>query len=965
VYQGVTIMAFDATTDIVNHFIGIFATVVEEVRLRHAYDEFKALKKLDAEFGKLLNVKVTIDSPYSSGGFSTSFSTVQQAALVVEPLRFVAQDTSELPPIYILTGLSNFVRQSEGEVRLPPPGPEFNLAPASSVLSVTVQLNTLSDNDIYGDIFDEEGALTFVAPEDFDLQTEGMMILAGSLSGFNAAIVGPAHGGAAGYASYVAGMLDAVSDPEVEGASVTILRGAEALGIHENGEVVEELTVLEDVRPAYFHPDTSDGEAPEGVETSEEAGLPIKAGASEKGEAAATSEDNSGDKGAAHAGDPHAAHAEVAEHVKEVAPDDGQTTQSDADAAPGDAARSVKTQDFPHGEDVIFVAAVETIAELIEAPETVLSAAGADVEERAVTAEVVADAGFGEPADVEKVIEVLWDAGAADTAQGAFAAGEEDVALQQDSTGAADAGYEDDSGYEIIGDNGEDSGTGYEGGEALEDHSEADGGQSGDDLGDSDRRGDDPGDGDPGDNDQISDGQGAGDLDDNGQISDGQGDDDPGDGSLNDGDQGDGDLADGDQGSEGPDNNDTEENDEEDDGSANSFWDVEDGHAVVAGANQQLNEVSVQSAWLDAPVIAVMGDVAVIDAISQVNVLFEASIGSAEAVMSQSYNSASIIETATTVVDSDAEADGDDDGPGRPDMPEHWVVTRVDGDLIQVNWIEQFNFATDQDMARVEFSGDDTLIQLGDNSLMNLAEILEIGFGYDLIMVGGAMVSVNLISQVNALLDIDSISYEGSGPDSVSMSDNLLFNSAVIDATGVDNWVEMDVKFANAGHALAAGSKNIGASVAKNEMFDGIDVLRVLYIEGDWLTINSVAQTNILGDADQVHLALEDFVNKSGGEVSITTGSNSLVNLAEVVDYGVDSTVMVGGEVYSDALIYQAELIDTDADPSGVALTALANEAVAFLAPDIIEDTLPDGVYTSTIIETDSTSADILQTMLA
>ncbi|WP_114284929.1 hypothetical protein [Candidatus Halocynthiibacter alkanivorans] len=878
-------MAFDATTEIVNHFIGIFATVVEELRMRQVYDEFKALKKLDAEFGKLLNVKVTIDSPYSTGDFSTSFNGLQFKALAVEPARFWVENASELPDIYISTGLSKFVRQSDGEIRIPPPGPEFDLQPASSLLAVTVQLNTLSDNDIYGDIFDEEGALTFVAPKDFDTQTEGMMILAGSLTGFSAAIIGPAHGGIAGYASYVAELLDAVADPGIEGASVTILRGADALGKHENGGHVEELTELDDVRPAYFESEETEGPEhadPGETEQQEKA---------DPGETAAIVADNSSDGGGAHDGDPHLAHAAVAATVEEVSAAAAPEAQPDADAAAGGAAERVKTLDISDGEGLTVIAGIETIAELIEAPVTGVSAAVAHVEELAVAAEAVADAGLIEPADAEKIIDVLGDAGAADTANGAFVAGDEEVARQQDSAGAADAGYEDEAAADAAGSDGNDEGTG----------------------------------------DQGADEQAADDQDD---------DDD-------DGENGDDDGGD-------------------DDESEGGFWDVEDGHAVVAGANQQLNEVAIHSAWLDAPVIAVMGDVAVIDAISQVNVLFEASIGSAEAVLSQSYNSAAIIETATTVVSPDADDDdGDNDGPGRPDLPDHWVVTRVDGDLVQVNWIEQFNFATDQDMARVEFSGDDTLVQLGNNSLINLADMLEIGFGYDLIMVGGTMVSVNLISQVNALLDIDSLSYDGAGPDSLSMSDNLLFNSAVIDASGVDNWIEMDVKFANAGHALAAGAQNIGASVAKNEMFDGIDVLRVLYIEGDWLTINSITQTNILGDADQVHLALEDFVNKSGGEVTITTGSNSLVNLAEVVDYGVDSTVMVGGEVYSEALIYQAELIDTDADPSGVALMALASEAVAFLAPDIIEDTLPEDVYTSSTIVTDSSSADILQTMLA
>ena len=103
-----------------------------------------------------------------------------------------------------------------------------------------------------------------------------------------------------------------------------------------------------------------------------------------------------------------------------------------------------------------------------------------------------------------------------------------------------------------------------------------------------------------------------------------------------------------------------------------------------------------------------------------------------------------------------------------------------------------------------------------------------------------------------------------------------------------------------------------------------------------WGFRETLERANGMGDSDQVHLALENFAEDTGAEINLTTGSNAAINLASIDTYGIDSEVRVGGDVYSEALLYQADLIDTDADPLGVALPALANEAVAFLADNMI-----------------------------
>ncbi|MEO0914038.1 MAG: hypothetical protein AAFY59_13790, partial [Pseudomonadota bacterium] len=82
--------------------------------------------------------------------------------------------------------------------------------------------------------------------------------------------------------------------------------------------------------------------------------------------------------------------------------------------------------------------------------------------------------------------------------------------------------------------------------------------------------------------------------------------------------------------------------------------------------------------------------------------------------------------------------------------------------------------------------------------------------------------------------------------------------------------------------------------------------------------------------------------------------------------HGLVGEALVGGEVYSDALLYQAEFIETGAPPTGVATQGLANEAVAFLAEDMmapppsVEETIP-----APQLGDGSTSPDVMQTMLA
>lgn len=391
----------------------------------------------------------------------------------------------------------------------------------------------------------------------------------------------------------------------------------------------------------------------------------------------------------------------------------------------------------------------------------------------------------------------------------------------------------------------------------------------------------------------------------------------------------------------------------------------EEGHGIVTGANTLVNEVYIASGWLDAPVFSVMGDVVNLDVIAQVNVLMDIDYGTfGQFVASTVMNAAALGATATTP-DPDDDAEAADQPGDDPTLPAHWAVTRIDGDLIQMNQVQQYSFVTDTDRAEVTLQGADAFIGMGENTVFNLTDLTELGYGYDLIVVGGSMISVNWISQVNVMLDNDMMTFDGVTTANFGGGDNLLFNAASINSVGVDTYGQMQADARSVGESLADGDTDLPRSVAQDSVFEGIDVLRVLYVEGDLTTINWIEQTNVLGDADQVHLARNDLETATGATATVTTGSNATINIAAIDEFGIDSAVAVNGDVYDDALLYQAELVDTNADPLGVDLSALATEAVAFLADDMIGPETGPADAPIAATRSEGTTPDVMQTMLA
>ena len=386
---------------------------------------------------------------------------------------------------------------------------------------------------------------------------------------------------------------------------------------------------------------------------------------------------------------------------------------------------------------------------------------------------------------------------------------------------------------------------------------------------------------------------------------------------------------------------------------------VDPGHHVVTGANRVINETVVTSAWVDAPVIAVAHDVLRLDVISQVNLRIESADlpDMVTKASSASYNIARLEQSAAPAPAKPSPAD--------KTLPAVWNVTRLEGDLVLMNWVQQHIFVSDYDRVEVTFSGAATYLGTGENLVFNEALIKVLGFHYDLILIGGSMITLNQITQINVLLDQDSIGGAIPAGASLTTGDNLQANSAAILTTGQDSHAAMSDPFATALSDLAAGAQSVSAAVAQDALFAGKAALNILYIAGDLVQSTVIDQVNYLGDSDQIHFIKDMFSTAAGAAVSVTSGANAQINAATISVLGKDSIVMAQGEAYSDALIHQAELIDPAAPPAGVHLDALTPEAVAFLADGLLIPSPETDSLPSTSLPDSPGTADVMQTMLA
>ncbi|EJN02150.1 hypothetical protein [Phyllobacterium sp. YR531] len=392
--------------------------------------------------------------------------------------------------------------------------------------------------------------------------------------------------------------------------------------------------------------------------------------------------------------------------------------------------------------------------------------------------------------------------------------------------------------------------------------------------------------------------------------------------------------------------------------------------SVEAGSNILVNEVVLTNTGTSGAHFAVAGNYYNINAVVQTNAYsdvdsFNNGFAGQQKLCSPSTNAMNIANfiSHTGQVQVPA-ATGES-----PVFPQNWQVTVMNGDLMQMNWISQYNFLSDNDAHVLTSGGSYTTITTGSNGMMNTASFANLCSSYDLVIIGGHLYSGNLIFQTNVLFDDDTLTTAGGAGaynGKLSTSDNLLWNSANIQTSGTTNWVAgLPDHYKQAIDGLANGNHKMPDGFHSDQALQGIAALKMLYISGNVYDLNYISQTNILGDSDYV-AHYEDALRAASHDTvwDVSTGSNALINIATIVDSGHgNGTSYVGGGVYSDSILIQAEIIVQQPGHMTGQMQPLANEVVAFLGDDALQ---PQTTDHAPIHLSDTThSVDVMQTALA
>lgn len=383
--------------------------------------------------------------------------------------------------------------------------------------------------------------------------------------------------------------------------------------------------------------------------------------------------------------------------------------------------------------------------------------------------------------------------------------------------------------------------------------------------------------------------------------------------------------------------------------------DAPEGHEIVAGGNLLVNEAQIALSTIDAPLIAVGGSWIQLDVVSQVALVSNRDegieIGAAGA--TEVYQ---IVEVETKAKAAKWIVPGAEAGA----PPARLSVEIVAGDLFVSNHIDQVIELLDNDAFAMEILSANSAWILGANIVVNATSLVTAGFGYDLILIGGDFVSIDTIHQSLVLLDDDRVetgaaaaapalfdtgrATEGTAqaadgiaggigqprdeeekPATDPAPDNLLVNKALLKTVGLDTAAEMSASLAG---ILAQPSDDLEALrdlLLSDPALAGLEQARVLKIDGDLILSNTIRQTILASDRDDI------LVDAPPPGLEVVAGQNAMLNAAAISLWGVDSTVMTGGEVYSDLLIHQARLVDEPETPD----PGLVSEAVAFLMDDI------------------------------
>ncbi|WP_173930914.1 hypothetical protein [Chelativorans sp. Marseille-P2723] len=357
--------------------------------------------------------------------------------------------------------------------------------------------------------------------------------------------------------------------------------------------------------------------------------------------------------------------------------------------------------------------------------------------------------------------------------------------------------------------------------------------------------------------------------------------------------------------------------------------------SISSGGNISWNDTTIVSAGLAPAVFSVAGDYHRFDAIYQTNVLRDIDTVDDNWPAQNLTMGGNTLQNSAGFVNQDYASYSGTESPANG-MPENWSVTSINGDMIFLDWVQQYNFTLDNDTQILTAMGTNTFISTGLNIGFNDLSFANLGQYFDLVLIGGSLYDGNFIVQTNVLLDSDNLSVLDNSSaylGDAATGENLLWNQATIQNIGTTNWQQgLPGHYQSALDNLAQGNKAMPSGFTNDSVLDGLGNLKVLYISGNVYDIHYIDQINIVGDADDLAIYEASLLEAQESVWKVSTGHNMLANKATILDYdSLGEVAYVGGQIYSDAVLVQADLLEGLDDRTTTRGDEIANEVLAFL----------------------------------
>jgi hypothetical protein len=231
---------------------------------------------------------------------------------------------------------------------------------------------------------------------------------------------------------------------------------------------------------------------------------------------------------------------------------------------------------------------------------------------------------------------------------------------------------------------------------------------------------------------------------------------------------------------------------------------------------------------------------------------------------------------------------------------------------------------------QTSYTGDSQIIA-GENTQTNLAQFQNLTSNYQLIIVEGNYHQDDLIYQTNVLLDNNQVNFNGQGFSSQSATGggNSAVNDATIVDTGNHNYQQFSSDAMTVLQALENQSGTIDPSALMNAFPSLFGNINVLVVTGDYYDVNYISQTNVMSNSNVVQLTGSSTA-PAGATQSVSTGHDTTVNAATIVDGGSALSPYLQGNYYNDMILIQSNIIGNDPKIAGQNPSQLAPELVAF-----------------------------------